>query len=163
MAALLIEAKADLDAKKADGHSALTLTSRRATGWVTDSLGDRLEREAQSEREAQRGRSGRNIARGGIARGLRGALHFKLAARARKERCARTDVALAPDRARLLSQLLDAGCDVLPLRTSAVTLQEADERDKCDKPHCAGCLMPWVQGPLGRARTAKLPEVVALL
>ena len=32
-------------------------------------------------------------------------------------------MALAPDRARLLSQLLDAGCDVLPLRTSAVTLQ----------------------------------------
>ena len=43
VAALLIEAKADLDAKKADGHSALTLTSRRATGWVTDSLGDRPE------------------------------------------------------------------------------------------------------------------------
>ena len=83
------------------GANTLTLTltltrtrtrTRTLTLTLTLTLGDRLEREAQSEREAQRGRSGRNIARGGIARGLRGALHFKLAARARKERCARRAV-----------------------------------------------------------------------
>ena len=39
---------------------------------------ERLEREAQQEREAQRGRAGRHG--GGIARGLRGALHKQRAA-----------------------------------------------------------------------------------